>query len=239
MTPRKAGSPATTTRAELVYHAMRKDILAGRLGPGDRLRFAELCERYGASMGVLREGLSRLVEQELVVSEPQHGFRVASLSLTDLCDVTQARVAVEALVLREAIAHGDVAWEARLVAAHHTLDRTPMTDPADPGGLNEDWTAAHAAYHAALLDGCPNARLRSMATALRDSAELYRHWSRRLGHDDPRDIPDEHRGIVEAALARDVERAVALLVGHIQHTTDILLARADELIERGQPGVTL
>jgi DNA-binding GntR family transcriptional regulator len=216
-----------------VYHAIRRDILAGRLGPGDRLRFAELCQRYEASMGVLREGLSRLVEQELVVAEPQHGFRVASVTPADLDDLTQARVAIEALVLREAIAKGDVAWEARLVAAHHTLDRTPMIDPADPGAFNENWTAAHAAYHAALLDGCPNARLRSVATALRDSAELYRQWSTRFGHEGARDIPAEHGQIVEAALARDADRAVELLVGHIQRTTNVLLANVGEIVGPG------
>lgn len=213
-----------TTRAEAAYQAIRKDILAGRLRPGDKLRFADLCDRYEASMGVLREGLSRLVEQGLVTTEPQHGFRVAPLSAEDLHDLTHARVVLEATVLREAIAHGDLAWEAQLVAAHHTLERTAMIDDADPDLINEEWTAAHAAYHSALLDGCPNARLRAVATSLRDSAELYRRWSRPLGHDEHRDIPGEHARIVEAALARDEEQAVALLVGHIQHTTDVLLS---------------
>jgi DNA-binding GntR family transcriptional regulator len=209
-----------------VYQAVRKDILAGRLPPGARLRFADLCTSYEASMSVLREGLSRLAEQGLVVAEPQHGFRVTPVSIEDLQDLTEARVAVEGLVLRRAIDEGDVAWESRLVAAHHTLERTPMIDPDDAELFNEDWATAHATYHAALLDGCTNLRLRTMASTLRDSAELYRRWSKRYGENRHRDIPAEHRGIVEAVLARDAARAVALLVAHISHTTQVLVDAA-------------
>ena len=56
--------------------AMRSDILSGRLTPGAKLPFAELAARYGGSTSVIREGLTRLVEQGLVQAEPQHGFRV-------------------------------------------------------------------------------------------------------------------------------------------------------------------
>jgi DNA-binding GntR family transcriptional regulator len=219
---------ASVTRAESVYQAMRKDVLAGRLRPGAKLRFADLGTRYEASTSVLREGLSRLAEQGLVVVEPQHGYYVTPLSEEDLRDLTDARLAVEGLVLRNAIADGDVAWESRLVGASHTLERTPMLDPDDPALFNEEWTAAHSAYHAALLDGCTNVRLRTMAAALRDSAELYRRWSRRLGGDEDRDIPGEHRAILTAVLDRDADRAVALLTTHITHTTDVLIAAAAE-----------
>ena len=214
------------TRAESVYQALRKDVLAGRLRPGSKLRFAELAARYEASTTVLREGLSRLAEQGLVVAEPQHGYHVTPLSVEDLCDLTVARLSIEGLVLRNAIADGDVAWESRLVAAAHTLERTPMLDPDDSALFNEEWTAAHSAYHAALLDGCANVRLRTVAAALRDSAELYRRWSRRLGDDEGRDVVGEHRSILAAVLDRDADRAEALLTNHIRHTTDVLVAAA-------------
>ena len=217
-------APSAPTRAESVYQAIRRDVLAGRLLPGSRLRFADLCRRYEASMSVLREGLARLAEQGLVVAEPQHGFHVTPVSADDLRDLTGARLALEGLVLRRAIESGDVAWEAQLVAALHTLERTPMLDAADAALFNEEWTAAHATYHTALLAGCDNARLRSVAAGLRDSAELYRRWSRRLGHDEDRDIPGEHRAIVAAVLERDADRAVALLMAHIGRTSDVLLA---------------
>ena len=82
------------------------DILGGRPRPGDKLPFADLCARYDTSVGVMREGLSRLVAQGLVVNEPQVGFRVIPLSTEDLRQLTEARVYVEGRVLELAIAAG-------------------------------------------------------------------------------------------------------------------------------------
>lgn len=214
---------AVVTRGEAVFAALRGDILAGRLTPGARLPFSELCARYDASTGVLREGLSRLVEQGLVRLEPQQGYRVAPLSEHDLAELTAARVRIETLVLADAIDEGDLAWESRLTALHHTLSRTPQVDQDDPARFSEAWTLAHADFHAAILSGCRNSRLRGLADGLRDSAELYRQWSRPLGHDHARDIPGEHRALLEAALARDTDTAVSVLTDHINHTTAVLL----------------
>jgi DNA-binding GntR family transcriptional regulator len=213
---------AAITRTEQVYTQLRADILTGRVLPGTKLRFADLTERYDCSTGVVREGLTRLAEQGLVQSEPQHGFHVTSLSLEDLEDLTSARCELEGLVLRISIEHGDIAWESELVAAHHALDRTAMETETDPALMTEEWTHAHARFHAALLAGCPNQRLRNMALSLRDAAELYRRWSRPIGHDDHRDVRGEHRALAEAALRADAAEAVRLLEEHLRRTTRAL-----------------
>jgi DNA-binding GntR family transcriptional regulator len=201
---------------------LRADILSGRLLPGTKLRFADLIERYDCSTSVVREGLTRLTEQGLVQAEPQHGFHVTSLSLDDLDDLTTARCELEGLVLRKSIEHGDIAWESEIVAAHHALDRTPMESEGDPALLTEEWTQLHSRFHRALLAACPNQRLLNMALSLRDAAELYRRWSRPLGHDDHRDVRGEHRALVEAALRGDASEAVRLLEAHLRRTTRAL-----------------
>jgi DNA-binding GntR family transcriptional regulator len=227
---------APTTRTEQVYGRMRADILAGRLTPGAKLPFAELVARYGGSTSVIREGLSRLVEQGLVHAEPQHGFRVVPLSISDLDDLTTARCELEGLVLRLSIEAGDLEWESEIVAAHHTLERTPMAAGDDPGVMSDDWRAAHARFHNALISGCSNVRLRTMASSLRDAAELYRSWSGPLGHDEHRDVPAEHEAIAEAVLARDADRAVAELSKHLRRTADALIALGPSEFDRTGAG---
>ncbi|HWM21657.1 MAG TPA: FCD domain-containing protein [Ilumatobacteraceae bacterium] len=224
---------AAPTRTEQVYARMRSDILSGQLTPGAKLPFAELVARYGGSTSVIREGLTRLVEQGLVQAEPQHGFRVVSLSISDLDDLTTARCELEGLVLRLSIAAGDLEWESAIVAAHHTLERTPRSDDvdADPGALSDEWRAAHSRFHNALIAGCPNVRLRTMASSLRDAAELYRSWSGRFGHDQHRDIPAEHGAIAQAVLSRDADRAVAELTAHLRRTADLLIGLGQSVSE--------
>src|SRR5580658_1534779 len=150
------------SKAERVYSLLRADVLAGRQAPGKRLRYAELCEKYEASMGVIREALLRLAEQGLIKGEPQQGFQVVSLSREDLVDLTDARCELETTVLGLAVRHGDIEWESRAIAAHHRLVRTPQLEPGDPERLSDAWVAAHAEFHDLLLDGCPNRRLKGM-----------------------------------------------------------------------------
>jgi DNA-binding GntR family transcriptional regulator len=213
----------STTRGETVFLDLRRDILSGRLLPGQRLQFSDLSARYTSSVGALREALSRLTEQGLVISEPQQGFRVMPVSPADLRDLTAARVEIETMALRRALAAGDLAWEARLVAANHILARTPQLSDEDPRRPTEEWTAAHGNFHAVLLEGCDIRRLREIAASLRDASELYRRWSRYLGSEQDRDIAGEHEELLRAVLARDVERAVALLTDHIEYTTKAVL----------------
>src|SRR5689334_11074540 len=104
------------TRADVVLGLIRAEILNGRLAPGSRLGFVDLGERYKVSTGVLREVLPRLVERGLATSEAQRGFRVIDVSVERLTQLTDARVAIETLVTRQAVAHGDITWETDVVA---------------------------------------------------------------------------------------------------------------------------
>lgn len=223
----RSGAP---TRAERVYAELRGDILAGRQRPGSRLPFADLATRHEASMGVIREVLTRLTAEGLVESEPQYGFRVVPLSVADLEHLTDARAAIETLVLGQAVEHGDVAWESEVLAAHHRLERTPQQAADDPSRLSASWTAAHTDYHHTLLTACPNPRLLAVADSLRDAAELYRQWSVPLAPTH-RDIAAEHRTILAAVLARDVDAASVALAAHIHATTNVLLDQADARID--------
>lgn len=216
---------ASPTRVESVYRAIRADVLRGHLRPGERLRFTDLGLRYEASQGVLREGLSRLVAEGLVVSEPQLGFRVVTLSRKDLTDLTEARCQIEGAALRDAIAHGDLAWEAAVVASHHVLERTTDPPAMFAGRPGDSWSTAHQAFHEALLAGCANGRIVAIAVSLRASAEVYRWWSGAVVGVE-RDVDAEHRSLATACLNRDPDLAVELLRSHLWTTAELLLAGA-------------
>ncbi len=217
--PRETSGASLTQTA---YERLRADLLACRLPPGEKLRIGELCDMLGVSLSAVREALSRLTAEGLVVAEPQRGFRAAPISEADLRDLTAARIEIETLCLRRALAAGDVTWEERLVAAHHRLSRTGERDPADPKRVTEAWAEAHRAYHAALVAGCDNAWLLRLRAILYAQSERYRRLSVPLARTE-RDLAREHREIVEAALARDADKASALLAAHLSLTSDILL----------------
>ncbi|MGW4486448.1 GntR family transcriptional regulator [Amycolatopsis sp. NPDC004368] len=216
----------TASRTEEVFETLRAELLGGRFEPGQRMKSQELSTRFGVSMSVVREALTRLAEQGLLVATPQRGFTVRPLSVDDLADLTKVRVQIESLALRQSFELGDLGWETLVLGTHHALERTPVI--LGDGSYNEDWTAAHRAFHRALLAGCASPRLEAIATSLRDSAELYRRWYWALTDDHQRDIAGEHRRLKDYALDRDADHAVGLLAAHIERVPKALIEYAKE-----------
>lgn len=209
------------TRGGHVYEAIRSAILAGEFEPGQKLKPNELRLQYGVSLSVVREALARLAEQRLVLSQPNQGFQVVPVSEKALRDLTDLRVMVESFALRRAIERGDVAWEADIVAAHHTLAVTPIDLH---GGANDSWEEAHRRFHYALIQGCDMPIVLDLCSSLFDASRLYRRLSAPLT-EGARDIATEHAQIMEAALARDVDVCLARLELHFRTTTKILLTQ--------------
>ena len=87
---------------------------------------------------------------------------------------------------------------------------------------NDEWAAAHAAFHLALVEGCDSPWLLRLHSQLYDQSERYRRLSVSLARQ-TRKIGDEHQAIMDAALGRDADKAVALVTAHMTETTNILL----------------
>lgn len=209
-----ASDQATSqTLGDVAFERLRDDIIRGSLVPGEKLRFEILRKRYGLNFGALREGLSRLAAQGLVVSRSQRGFLVAPTSDRDLLDVTELRCAVDTMALKLAIERGGMEWEKRIVSALHELSCTPRCRPSAPSELNEEWVEKHRAFHRALISGCDSPTIMQIHSNLFDRSEQYRRLSFKL-HIANRDWGREHRLIAEAALKR-TEDACRLLERHI------------------------
>jgi len=214
------------TLSHRVYEQVRDAILRGRLQPGQRLRVASLCSEYQVSLNVVREALSRLTGEGLVRSTPQVGFTVFEPSREDLADLADLRIEIEGLALRWSIERGDVAWESRVVAAHHQLLRQTPAGVSDEESVrpSETWMSAHAEFHRALLGGTGSKRLTGMTRALSDGTQIYRRWYLGRRIDAERDLAAEHAQLAELAVSRHKDEAVSALASHIIETRDHLLA---------------
>lgn len=219
---------AKRTRAEYIRDRMREDILNGVMKPGQRLMFPDLCERYGASVGVTREALAGLVSQGLVRAVPHHGHTVTPISAEDLRDLVTARSLLEPLVLKMSVSHGGLEWEANLMAIFHRMSRTTRFLPDDPNSHNPEWAAIHEAFHQALFAACGNKKLLEITRQLGADAALYRRWSDTLGDGPQRDVLAEHKALLDAAIVGDAEDAARLLQEHIEHTAHSLVDLGSE-----------
>jgi len=212
------GKPAATL-AEEAFNRLHADILGAKLRPGEKMHVERLREAYGFGATPLREALSRLSSLELVTAEGQRGFRVAPVSTENLLDITRTRACVEAMALRMSIAAGDRNWEAQVLAAAHRLKGCPKSNGEQ---LSDAWYRENREFHDALVAACHSPQTMNFRAQLYDLSDRYRRLSVQNGLAG-RDFDAEHQLIMEAALRRDAEAAVAHTIDHFVETARVIL----------------
>lgn len=219
--PAGAHAGASRTLIERAYAQLRDDIIEGRLAPGERLRVEHLKPRYDVGAGTLREAITRLASDALVVTEGQRGFRVAPIAADDLMDLTRLRIHIEIDALRQSMREGGAAWREQLHAAYAELSK--WEQPLRPDQARP-WEKLNGAFHEALLAGHDSPWTVRLLRTLARQGERYRRYSINLPAG-PRDVHAEHREIYESTIAGNELRASLALESHIRITAE-LVARA-------------
>jgi DNA-binding GntR family transcriptional regulator len=204
---------APTTRADWAHTRLKAAILTGELAPGTKLVTDELAARWSVSPTPLREAFQRLGGHGLVELTSQRGARVAPFSLDEAAELYELRLLLEPQALRASLAASDAAHRAEVRTAHARYDAALHADPMDPVELAD----AHVAFHASLLARCPSAWMRRMVALLADHSQRYQLLGAsryRRGSDPER----EHLALRDAAVRGQVDRAVDILVRHLDGT---------------------
>lgn len=91
--PGSSGNGAVTrsTLRQQIADALRDEVLAGRLQPGQEFTVKEIAEQYGVSATPVREALVDLSAQGLLEADQHRGFHVHEYSLDDFRSMIEAR----------------------------------------------------------------------------------------------------------------------------------------------------
>lgn len=198
---------------ERVHRLIRDDILMGRLPPGQKLTLERMREQYRTSVSTLREILSRLASERLVVAEGQRGFHVSPISVADLKELAMLRELLEGHALTQSFAAGDVEWEGRVVETHHKLAAMEQRLAAGDLGVTGLWKRYDWQFHQALISACGSRTLIETHAAVFDRYVRYQMIV--LSHRGAI-AAGEHEALLECAKARDAARAREILVAHLQ-----------------------
>ena len=198
--------------ADRAYERLRADIVFGRLAPGTRMPLDRLAGAYGAAVGTLREILSRLASEGLVLAEGQRGFRVMPVTPEGFEDVAAMRLLLETHAIPLSFAAGDLEWESRVVAAHYKLAALERRMEAGEREGAQDWKRYDREFHQTLIEACGSQTLLDLYLGVYDQflryqmvAVVYRGEA----------AAREHRDLLDRALARDAEAACRILEVHV------------------------
>ena len=186
-----------------IYDAVRADILACRLAPGNEMREQDLAARYKVSRAPVRDALLRLERDDLVTIVPRQGSRVNPVSISDARDLFQLRLLLEPACASE--------------ATHSTnpdiLRRLDTFRTFDPSA---DFIAYNRAFHRALAKASGNRRMAAVTSDVIDQSErLVRVSIARMKGRDPAQLVAEHAHLIDAIQRRDARTASRLLRDHI------------------------
>lgn len=197
-----------------VSEKLRKEIYSGKVPAGAQLRQDDLAERYGVSRIPVREALRQLEAEGLVTFHPNRGAVVTSLSLDEVLEMLEIRIALECRALRLAVPNMiDVDFEAagKILKAYDRERRVAA------------WGEMNWRFHSTLYAPANRPKLLAMIEA------NYGHVGRFLreqvslaaGKERPQ---KEHYQILDACKEGDVDKAARLLEDHITYTQKSLIA---------------
>ena len=195
------------------YRQIRTDIVFGKLAPGQKLRLDAMRQQYGVSVSTLRELLSRLVAEGLVLAEGQRGFEVSPVSAANLREIAALRLLLEGHALERSFAAGDVEWEGRVVAAHHKLALMEKRMVKGQRNDTELWKRYDWEFHHALISACGSAALLELHAPIYDK---YLRYQMVIGLYRGDIAADEHQRLLACALERDAATAREILTTHLE-----------------------
>lgn len=199
-----------------VRDRIREEILAGTFKPGQRLRVAELAERYQVSPMPIREALQSLQGEGLVELVPNRGASVRRLDSRAVSNMYDIRGAIESMLARKAAAVASEADVAKLVEMEAIYERLLHE--------NKDSEALEANHQFHLVIN----RLAQNEEALRifeQYSGLIHALRRRFSFGEGRldDIVREHEELIEAMRTNDEELAQRVALQHCQGAKEDLL----------------
>ena len=190
---------------------LQKDILTGKLKPGDKLTEQELCKAYGVSRTPVREALRQLEADGLVENILNRGAFVVGMSEQDYEDMFELRKAYEVQAVKWAIERITEEEMDRLEETFEFMEFYTMS------GDLEKMLRINQGFDTALYQACHNRELE--ATLLRYN--FYLHHANAKVRYPANYLPvvlEEHRAIFQAFRSRDPEAGAEATEIHMLRT---------------------
>ena len=213
---------------EVVFKTLRNAIIRGELKPGERLMEEKLASSLEVSRTPVREAIRMLELEGLVVMIPRKGAEVARITVSDLQEALEVRMAIEDLSVRLASLRIDEDGKKRLIKAKEAFDA------ALAGKRVETIVAKDEAFHDVIFSATKNRRLVNLAHNLREQVYRYRfEYVKDFSSHDK--LSREHARITEAILEGDVVKAQQAMRGHIADQLQRIMDMIQEEEEHEMP----
>ena len=199
---------------EVVFHTLRKAIIQGELQPGERLMEVTLANKLGVSRTPVREAIRMLELEGLVVMIPRKGAEVAKITVRDLKDALEVRMAIDSLSVKlacERLDENDKTEIKQACVAFREAVKSKNVQAIVEGDER---------FHNTIYRASKNQKLITIAMNLREQVYRFEYVKDFSYHEN---LIREHDQITEAILKGDVETAQKIMKEHIYNQEQIVI----------------
>ncbi|MFQ5872515.1 MAG: GntR family transcriptional regulator [Dehalococcoidia bacterium] len=211
--PAKSGS-----REEAVYEALKRDILEHRYKAGEPLSEKSLAEVLGVSRTPVREALAKLHENGLITKVPRRGAFVNILSVKDIRDVFEVRMALEAMAAKLVAEVPSPGFITKLEQLERQLKRLQVRD--DQGAAQASLKIG-AKLHTLIIEESGNETLAGILHSLQNLIEIARQPI--PSHQLRKNINADLLKLIAAIKGQDATLAERLMRLHLELVMDAIL----------------
>jgi DNA-binding GntR family transcriptional regulator len=214
---------------EQTYQVLRTNIFSGKLAPNERLVETQLAERLQVSRTPIREAIRKLQQEGLVTADSSGGMRVTTLSINDVVQLYDCRIALEQLSVAGACDQATKSEIERLehyVVSAEKLAHSKSTDTAKL--LEMDYQ-----FHHLIAESSGNKWLVTLLEQVFDKMFLLRL---RTTHHNPEvlEIRQEHRQIFAAIAQGNAKSAMDNISEHLTNSKARVI-QAVEILQNHKP----
>ena len=194
-----------TNLNERVYEELRGQLLNREYPPGTKLSLHQLAAELGVSRSPVHHALTRLVSEGLLSVRPRRGYYVSPVTARGVAEGYEVRLALELCAAEDTVGRLTPDQLGRL---DELLERTAAAIS------HGEWDSANAAFHEYQVDLAGNALLSSVYRSL--SVNLMMQVIRGGHVEGHADLVTEHRRIVDAFRAGDLQEAERAIRAHME-----------------------
>ena len=222
-----AVSPLRTTITEALVDELRREIQAGAIAPGSRLRQAEVAARFNVSTTPVREAFAALEREGLLVGSAHRGVTVFHPTVEDLKETYEIRIPLEALATEKGVENMTAEDIAELETILGKMEKS--------GDDHVLYNELNAEFHGRIYRAARRPKLEKLIADLREASAAYLRFYA-THSPSARETQQEHTLIFEACRARAPKRAAKAMIAHLQHTVDFVSTGLEEQERATQDG---
>lgn len=225
-------APKKQTLTDQIYSELKEEITSHVFQPGEKLNIKELARRYDVSDTPVKQALQRLAEEKLVVSTPNKGMSVRAMTPYELEDIFSMRLMMDRFFANDIMTTLNYNTTLRRQLIQNLEAQEKFVASNTSTHKPDEYFSLDMEFHTLYLSASGNKKAVDVFRELQPFTYASGTYLKQP-HSRDCECVEEHRAILEAALAADADALQAAVTQHLEKSKKALqlIFKANRIID--------